>query len=240
MKTVTQKLMQAVLTTTILLAALNAAKADERDDLAFPSEVPGLNIQNASFVNASGVIIRGATPIGKASELALMGITDVVIFKNQTRDEVDKEITELQDAGISNIHHQEFLWKEVTNQRVACEQTIAALKVLVEVEQSTSRKAFFHCTAGQDRTGYLAGLYRLLTEDISREQAIAEELCANGYSEGNVNKPAKVVYLVNESLSPLFVKMASLIESGKISADNLDAEVCGRIRVSKKPLRLCR
>jgi hypothetical protein len=227
----------------VLVAAITyslSANANPRDAKAFPSDITELTVQNASFVGATDTVIRGAAPLGKADELAALGVTDVIIFKNQTRGEVDQEVAELEEAGVENIHHFNFAWKDVANQQAACEQTVNALKVMIEVAESSDRKVFFHCTAGQDRTGHLAGLYRLMTEDITREQAIEDELCANGYSEGNKGKPSEVVYKVNESISPLFLKMASMIVNGKLSADNLDTKVCKSIRVSKKPIRLCK
>jgi hypothetical protein len=243
MKTLSSKIIQSLLPSILFLAALiasHSAKADSRDALDFPSAIKGLSIPNASFVNDTQTIIRGAAPVGgKVIELKKMGVTDVVIFKNQTGKEVDKEQADLQKAEI-NTYPIAFLWKDVSNDQAACEQTIAALKVLVEVQESQDRKAYFHCTAGQDRAGYLAGLYRLLTEQVSQEEVIQQELCANGYSEGNPNKPADVVREVNENLSPLFLTMASMIADGEISAGHLDPIVCRNLQLVKHEVKLCK
>ena len=49
----------------------------------FPSTVSGITIQNTHTVGFNN-ILRGMNPLGKVQELRKAGVTDVLIFKNQT------------------------------------------------------------------------------------------------------------------------------------------------------------
>jgi hypothetical protein len=70
----------------------------------------GLSIQNAYQVDKVGQVFRGREPKTKIIELAEFGITDVIIFKNQLRTEVDQEIVSLKKLGL-RYHHIPFRWK---------------------------------------------------------------------------------------------------------------------------------
>jgi hypothetical protein len=161
-------------------------------------------------------------------ELVDAGVTDVVIFKNELKHEVQDEEDALENLGITGKHvlHLDFRWKNIESFTTACQQTIQALAFLDQVANKKDAKAYFHCTVGEDRTGMLAGLIRMLEEGWSVEKAFESELCQNGYEAGNPAKPPKVVQAIRKELTPVFLKMAFLIESKALTRDSIDASLC--------------
>lgn len=193
----------------------------------FPSTVKGVTIPNTHYVGSSRVL-RGMAPAGKIHELLDIGVTDVLIFKNETRTEVTDELVALEDEKSNwfNVHHIPFLWKDITDYKKACVQTVKALKILKEVKDSNDRKIFFHCTVGEDRTGMLSGLWRMLNNKWKARNAFKYEMCENGYASGNPDKPSFVAGAINRDLTPLFKTMASLIKKQRLTVDNLDITAC--------------
>jgi hypothetical protein len=176
-------------------------------------------------------VIRGAEPIGHIELLKKAGITDVIIFKeNNSSAVVEKEISELKHAGYSSsqIHHIPMKWKQIKNFRTPCEQTIQALKTINDVLKDQSRKVFFHCTVGEDRTGMLAGIYRLLFENWDVEKSFGAEMCYHGYADGNSKKPSDVAKTVDENLTPVYARIAFLIKQKKLTRESLDVKWCAQ------------
>ncbi len=178
-------------------------------------------------------LYRGSAPLGKADKLFEENIQHVIIFKNELRGEVQQEIEELLAAGYSRkqIHHIPMEWKKI-NFSKSCKQTIAALKVMISAE-AKGENSFVHCTVGEDRTGMIAGLAHMLISGNSTEETFAGELCENGYSDGDRQKPASVVNEIENGLTPLFFAMGKLIEGNKLTSDNLDESLCDTISVQK-------
>ena len=198
---------------------------------SLPSTVPGMTIGNAHVVlNGAGHVLRGSAPTGKVAELTRHGITNVIVFKNQTGHEVDAEIAELRAAGYraAQITSIPFKWKDLPSFRVACGQIVDALAVLDSAYRTRGAAAFFHCTVGEDRTGLLAGLFRLLEKGGDAKRIFASELCKRGYEKGNPNKPAMVVNAIRAGLTPLYLKMSRLILGGRIKAGALSKAACAR------------
>ncbi|WP_347358087.1 tyrosine-protein phosphatase [Bdellovibrio sp.] len=200
----------------------------------FISSVPGLSIPNSHTIyeDAQGTaVLRGMEPRSKAQvqELASLGIEHVLIFKTDTKGEVAKEITHLKAAGFSNkaITHIPFPWKDLHDFRQACSMTIQALQV---IEKSLQRQhsIFFHCTVGEDRTGYLAGLWGLWSQTYaSVDQAFRNEMCERGYEAGNPKKPYRqVVAKIRETLTPTYLKMALLLDEARRRGQYLDESLC--------------
>lgn len=190
----------------------------------------------------SDKIFRGRAP--KPNEINQMkkkGITSVLIFKNQTKDEVDAEIKQLKKSGFNpnKIHHVPFQWKDFKSEKLACEQTIEALKILAEVQKSENDKILFHCTVGEDRTGLLAGLMtQLLTESTSTD-AYMNEMCLKGYSGGNTAKPIDVQKSVDKYLTPLYFKISEQIQTGRLTIDNLNKNICKELSSTESHLQPC-
>jgi len=198
-----------------------------------PSTIPKVDIRNAHIVaEGQGRVFRGSEPIGKEKQLVRLGVTDVLIFKNQTKAEVDTEKKNLKALGFSDqqIHHIPFEWKRNANEKLQCERLIKALSILVDVYQTEDRAVFFHCTVGEDRTGLLAGLFeQLIEKDKSQAQIFQTQMCERGYEAGDENKPQNVVSEIRAGLTPLYLKVSSLIRSGEISLQRLDARVCSQV-----------
>ncbi len=208
----------------------------------FPSFVNGLNIPNADEVGTSSKVYRGMAPREMVNELSDFGFTDILIFKRQTRTEVDEERQQLLNLGFKpeRIHYIPFNWKQYRSITQACEQTLQALSLLVQIKNSKDRKIYFHCTMGEDRTGHLAGLYRLLTEKTTIEEIYQDELCSHGFAEGNKQKPADIASLVNGELKGLFLALAEKIEKGEITQAKIFKRFCSNLETTyKKELFKC-
>ena len=195
------------------------------------SSIEGIDIPNAHIVTRDGQnvkIIRSQAPRNDSDyqDLKKFGITDVVIFKNQTKNEVDQEILNLKAIGIqsSRVTHIPFLYKEFPDFETPCRQTLGALKSVLAVKRADGRKLLFHCTMGEDRTGYLAGLIDLLDTNQSVKEVFKSEMCRYGYSSGDPHKPFKVTKLIDRDLTPLFLKMSYLIRYKKLTWTQLDPD----------------
>jgi hypothetical protein len=206
--------------------AASAAETEDLNDLS--SSVPGVTIRNAHSIDAEGRVLRGHQPGKKVSELAAIGVTDVLIFKEENKTEVRNEVRDLEKLGISgkNVRHIPVTWKEKIPYQEACLQAIDGLMFLQAAAARPGARVYFHCTSGEDRTGMLAGLYRMLTQDWDAHRAFKSEMCARGYEAGNGGKPAVVVSAVRENLTPVFLRLAWLIETGALRVDDLSPAVC--------------
>ncbi len=197
--------------------------------------VDGLTIPNAFQVDREGNVYRGKEPKKLVDELAHIGISDVIIFKNEVKDEVQTEISELKRLGIKS-HHIPFRWKEFPSIVEACEQTVDALNVIHNVK-SVNGKVFFHCTAGEDRTGMLAGLYKMLEEKSSAEKVFRGEMCTRGYSDGNSKKPGMVTGAIQKELTPLFIALSAKIESGEWKLGKISKASCKKLVIQPTKLK---
>ncbi len=174
-------------------------------------------------------VYRGRAPKpNEYKKLIKKGITTVIIFKNQNHSEVDDEIAVLEKLGMApeKIYHIPLPWKDIPSETQACEQVIQALVIISEVDASAQDKVFFHCTVGEDRTGLLAGLSTQLLGLHDQRNSYLKEMCNKGYASGNPHKPAEVSASVERYLTPLYLKISSLIASGQLTRANLKPEVC--------------
>lgn len=193
----------------------------------------GIGIANSHLVSENGgtKLLRGMKPFRDADfdDLQDQGVKAVLIFKKPTAaDEVDDEIAALTPIGVpaTQIVNVQFPWKDLPDFREPCRMTVRSLKLLSGWTAS-GKTTFFHCTVGEDRTGYLAGLYRLLTETASVETVFEQEMCERGYSAGNPQKPyTSVAKEVDADVTPVFLKMAFKIANGELTPSSLDEAVC--------------
>lgn len=153
-----------------------------------------------------------------------MGIDTVLIFKNETKNEVqgERKLLEKNNFADQNIIEIPFLWKDIRDFKLSCQQTLQALSTLKAVNESADSKVLFHCTVGEDRTGLLAGLFRQLLTGESSKIVFRDEMCARGYADGNPKKPKNVSQEVHAGLTPLFAQLSSKISSGELTFDNID------------------
>ncbi len=198
----------------------------------FESSVEGINIPNTHLVGTSGNLFRGMAPRNETemSQLFSADIGAVLVFKNPTGNgsDVADEMAALVAGGLaqSRVVNIPFKWKDLGGFEEPCKQTIQGLK-FIKTNLAANRKTFFHCTVGEDRTGTLAALYRLMTEpDLTPDAAWDSEMCERGYGAGNPNKPSFVLGKLEEGLKPLYRKLAYLIEKGALTEANLDENVC--------------
>lgn len=206
-----------------------------------PSSITGVELPNAHYISQSKNLIRGMAPKGYYDELLSLGVSKVLIFKKQSRKEVDQEIETLKELGFSNsdILHIPFLWHDFESQEVACEQTVKALNFMIENERE-GETVFLHCTVGEDRTGHLSGLYRILKENWTMTKAFKEEMCERGYGRGNKNKPSYVVGEIRSDLTPIFLKMAKILKGKYQPGKKLSPKLCEGIEEVKYKAKKCR
>lgn len=196
----------------------------------FRSTVDGIDVPNTHLVGSSGNLYRGMAPRSdeELQQLIDAGIGAVLVFKNQTGNGTDvaDEIAKLGTLGIpaSRAKNIPFAWKDLPNYEDPCTQTVEALK-FIETNLSAGKKTFFHCTVGEDRTGVLAAMHRLLTEQgLDAGAAWDNEMCERGYGAGNPLKPSFVKGKLEDGLKPLYRKLAYLAKKGALDA--LDPNVC--------------
>lgn len=159
-------------------------------------------------------LFRGALPksSGEYAELTKYKIQDTLIFRDDAEDEIRREQQTLQTLGIRSTWLP-MTWNKPKDPRTNCYQAVKAVKLLLELKRQ-GRHVFFHCTAGQDRTGLVAGLYRMLVEQWSAQKAFRDEMCARGYADGGPSsKPAWISRAVAESLTPVFLALGREIET---------------------------
>ena len=195
----------------------------------FPSTVPGFEkLENVHYLGSPS-ILRGSDPGSQVSILKQQGITDVLIYRTETHGKaVDFEINELRKAGYpsSSIFHIPVEWKTVQPFRDTCLQTLEALRLLQVASTTKGRRMYVHCTAGQDRTGVLSALFLMLNGQGSKKDLFASEMCAKGFAGASKTKPDHIAKSVREVLTPQYLKMASLIESGKLTFTTIDDSLC--------------
>lgn len=187
-----------------------------------------ISIANFHEVDQSASLYRGREPKKLVSELPSIGITDVIIFKNDVRGEVAKEKAALEFLEIKS-HHIPFRWKDFSSVQLACEQILEAIEIMRDV-RANNGKLFFHCTAGEDRTGALAALFRMMDEGVDRESVFQEEMCERGYADGNSHKPYYVTSSIHNELTPIFFAMARQIERGYLGLNRLNKNVCKSLK----------
>lgn len=212
----------------------------------FRSSVPGLTIRNTHRIYKSGSaeVYRGQAPKQKEFDsLFRLGVRRFVIFKNDTRGEVAKEIDYLTSRGVkgSDILHVPMKWKDDSGFQSACEMTLRALQ-FIEESILKQQSVYFHCTMGEDRTGMLAGLWGLWVGTYPTvNQAFRDEMCARGYEGGNPKKPYMILNQVRGALTPNFFKMVEVLSQARLQGKSLKQVTCPRdVRLSRSANWTCR
>ena len=199
----------------------------------FPSSVQGVGLPNTHGFGPSTSVFRGSAPTLDQDFVQLTqdeGITEILIVTQLPQDTLEQETSKFVAAGVSaaDIHYVPMDWQKYPDFKTPCTQIVDALSMLVAADRS-SRRILAHCQLGEDRTGLLSGLYRMLSQGWAVERAFTEEMCENGYSAGNpvkrINYHSTVVTIDSDE-TPLFLKMAYKIEQGELSLTHLDAKAC--------------
>ncbi len=192
----------------------------------FDSSIAGVDLPNTHWVDDAQTVLRGMEPRSaeQFEDIRSLGVSRVVIFKNPTgNDDVGKEIAALA-LPEEDVLHVPFKWKDLAGFTEPCEQTLEALRFIRE-SRAAEEKVFFHCTVGEDRTGYLAALHALVFEGAEPRAAFDSEMCERGYGSGNPQKPGFVLGKLEDGLTPLYRKMAFLAFEGALT-EALDDSVC--------------
>ncbi len=192
----------------------------------FDSAVEGVSVPNSHWVDGQATLLRGMEPRTPAQfdELRAVGIEKVLIFKNTTgQDDVGKEIAAW-SLPSGDVLHVPFQWKDFSGFSEPCEQTLEALR-FIRAAEAAEKKLFFHCTVGEDRTGYLAAMHGLLFEKADARAAFDADMCEHGYGAGNPQKPGFVLGKLEDGLTPLYRQMAFLVSEGKLTS-KLESTAC--------------
>jgi hypothetical protein len=195
-------------------------------------EVPGLTIGNTHYVyqaEGRGTLIRGRQLGGKTAEVKAFGVTDVLVYKDPVKNEVTTELNSLRSLGYTedHLHHVTMPWQQIRDDKIPCQHTIEAANILLGIARIPGSIGYFHCTYGQDRTGMMAAIIRMVTQGWSAEQAFFSEMCAHGYGHGDPKRPGFVSDEVESSLTPIFLQIAGQIQGQGLSvASTLDAGIC--------------
>ena len=229
----------------VLLSACASSKKKQimitEGDRTLPAldstHAPLAEIGNVHTLREDGRILRGALPDGKAHLLKEEGVTDVLIFRH-VRDNGEKEKQELRGLGYKDeqIHHVPMRWRNLKSFEQACKEVVSGLKVMKQVEEDPKRKLYLHCTMGEDRTGMISGVYRMVFQGWAPEKAYQSEMCQRGFGDANPRKPPEVASAVNESLKVLFARMAVLIQEGDLNKVTLDPKACDK-QVSEEKVK---
>ncbi|MBY0416430.1 MAG: hypothetical protein K2Q18_19800 [Bdellovibrionales bacterium] len=198
-----------------------------------PATFLDAEIPNTHLVSEN--VIRGMAPrnVLDLQKLLDLGVQKFLMFKIDTNGDIAKEMAQLQTLGVSdkNMLHLEFPWQNITDFNSVCEMTVEALNV-IKASDLKAEKIYFHCTVGEDRTGYLAGLYKIYSQSgETREEVFENEMCDKGYEAGNPKKIYSVVKKIRDGLTPAFLGMADLIE--KSAGKKLTKSSCKNLVIPK-------
>lgn len=226
---------------TLMLGCRHESKPEAVGDLEsvtspFVSSIDGVDVKNAHIVvqdkHGDPDVIRSQAPKTQTDfrQFKEFGVTDIVIFKRETGNEVSTEVAKWKDLAITSNHikHIPIDYINFPNFKTPCSQTIEALSFIHRARSREDSRVLIHCTVGEDRTGYLSGLVVLMDGERDLPEIFKNEMCKHGYSGGDPNKPRTLASQIDRDLTPVFLKMAYFIKSGQLSWKKIDPEICGR------------
>ncbi len=230
----------------------NPRKNGERSGMISPfkSQVENLNLPNAAWVampdrqDNLGGLLRGMNPQIENDfyEITNLGIEKILIFKDfsdASEKDLAKEIEAFKKLGVNKIKHFPFPYYDFESYSEACVMTIAALEYLHDA-RSNNQSVYFHCTVGEDRTGYLSTLYLLANNSqLSIEEALENIMCEHGYEGGNPFKPFIVKQNIQKDLTALYSFMAKYVHGKYEKSEKINDKKCALadLMVKKSNLR---
>lgn len=135
--------------------------------MAEGAAVQRLNLSGiGNFARVSDTLYRGAQPSEVAyDELKNLGVGVVVDFRDE-RDEIAKEKTRVEGAGM------EFISLPWSGRSLPTHEEVATFLNLMH--NTKGKKVFVHCKEGRDRTGTMVALYRMTFDHWTVTQAVSE------------------------------------------------------------------
>lgn len=205
----------SVLLPLLFLWGQDAISAYSEHESRFPSTYTALPTPNTHEVTPG--VLRGGSPrsLEDLVELKKHGVEQILIFKKEKNNEVDREIEDAISIGYrrEQIQHINMPWAGLKSFKPACEMMKDGLRALQSASKA-NQKIFFHCSVGEDRTGALSALWRLWNNpDLDPEDLFYSEMCRFGFAEANPAKSAPTIREIHDSLGRLYFAMAPLVAS---------------------------
>lgn len=129
-------------------------------------------LPNYQVVNEG--LVRGGQPEGRGFEILMEeGIKTVLNIREQS-EALAEEGDSVRALGMNYAAHSVHPFKVPEDELI--------LDILTTMLDTDKAPVFVHCLHGQDRTGMIVGIYRLLVDDWSLEEAYAEMLAMGFHS----------------------------------------------------------
>lgn len=175
---------------------------------SIPSTVPGVTIKNVHQV-AQGVY-RGSLPEKKIHELEAIGIKVIIALRPNNQKEKD----ELKSYNGIEFIEIPMRWKSLPSDYTFDRQIKEALGYIAYgMAYPEDGAVYLHCSLGEDRTGLVFGLYRMLYNGWSRQDAW-NEMLSYGYKTGEKQ-------WITRELTKVFNRWADDIEWCRITWDDI-------------------
>ena len=207
----------------------------------FPSTFADVSTPNTHITHKNGytLILRGGTPRNSDDLKSLIdfGIHKILIIKNETKNEVQNELAALNELNFpqKNVIRYKFLWKNFTSFKNQCEMTLDILK---EIEKSVDNKqsTYFHCSVGEDRTGYISVLWKIYQNpNLKFDDLFNNELCDHGYEGANPNKGARNVMEIRAYTTKMLLLMFNTLKQASEKNTSLSDIQCPDIKFQPDP-----
>ncbi len=144
--------------------------------------VPLSGCQNSAINNLSSRIIRGGTPFQAGLQcLHSSGVTAIIDLRKEAEQATEPATAENlglnyypfpMTADSRNVPSKECLVQKLTPSQCNEQSALRAIKKIESILTSDPHaKVYIHCSRGQDRTGLMIGLFRLLEAKCSATAA---------------------------------------------------------------------
>jgi protein tyrosine/serine phosphatase len=142
------------------LALIAASGCSALSTRTFQVDLPNLHQVEQDFY-------RGAQPTAEGfRQLRTMGVKTVVSLRTEDVDTQEAERTTVESLGMRWVHiPMRMYWKPSDKQ---------VLRFLAVVMDPQQRPVFVHCRKGQNRTGLLVAIYRVVAQGWPPKQAFSE------------------------------------------------------------------
>lgn len=129
-------------------------------------------LPNYQVVNEG--LVRGGQPEGRGYEILKEEGVSTVINIRERSEALEHEEKLVTAQGMRYIAHSVHPFQIPDDELL--------LNILCDILDSAKQPVFLHCLHGQDRTGTVVGIYRMLIDDWTLEDAYAEMLAMGFHS----------------------------------------------------------